>query len=532
MRTQRRRRSRHNADRTTLLPDPQPAQESAPQGQSASAATAQSPCKDSPAHQETLQQPISNAPVLAESPQAFQAAPAINTNAGCITSPAHALHQPAQAKQVKEAAANSVMAASSPDCRTPHHSMLPAPGAYMLRSGSHPYGKENTSSAVPGSLQEDPIVATAWHSKWRSGKVPVKHRKAGSKTWTTLNLQQASLGNQLRQSSTAHPPDVSEAQLAQPPDAIFLLSQQKHNAADDADDIDISPISHSKSRHQYIPSAAVPMDVAAAHAGAAVSKPPVAQQPQRHVLRAHQGQHAKQALAQQALAEERQAPYLAAANGSSPEASETQPELPVYESNFDIPACLRTSKSPASGSEQQAHSTSSLSNQPQQHLSSMPDDVSEQHSQQQADSITSLLHQPQQQISSLPARDKLRASKGSLQEHTSNLLHQSQQTLSSLPVRGELRANRDRLQEHTGTADLGMPANEVRHAAQPGDQHQGWHIHMDRPVQFLMSAGRWVHLGCADPVTGLYMDSMLLLCTAYCAERIIMLLGHPIRAYC
>ncbi len=76
--------------------------------------------------------------------------------------------------------------------------MLPAPGAHMLSAAHQPgrHQKPESNAKLP-SAQEDPIVATAWQSKMQSGKGMQTRRKPGSKTWTTLNLQQAPLGAQL-----------------------------------------------------------------------------------------------------------------------------------------------------------------------------------------------------------------------------------------------------------------------------------------------------------------------------------------------
>lgn len=82
------------------------------------------------------------------------------------------------------------------NCRTPHHVMLPAPGANMLSAASLAHPRLAPSSAETHSAQDDPIVATAWQSRKQPGYGIQARRKASSKTWTTLNLQQATSGAQ------------------------------------------------------------------------------------------------------------------------------------------------------------------------------------------------------------------------------------------------------------------------------------------------------------------------------------------------
>ncbi len=82
------------------------------------------------------------------------------------------------------------------NCRTPHHSMLPAPGANMLSAANLSHARLPPSSAETRSAQDDPIVATAWQSRKQPGYGIQARRKASSKTWTTLNLQQATSGAQ------------------------------------------------------------------------------------------------------------------------------------------------------------------------------------------------------------------------------------------------------------------------------------------------------------------------------------------------
>ena len=74
--------------------------------------------------------------------------------------------------------------------------MLPAPGANMLSAANLAHARLPPSSAETRSAQDDPIVATAWQSRKQPGHGIQTRRKASSKTWTTLNLQQATSGAQ------------------------------------------------------------------------------------------------------------------------------------------------------------------------------------------------------------------------------------------------------------------------------------------------------------------------------------------------
>lgn len=74
--------------------------------------------------------------------------------------------------------------------------MLPAPGANMLSAANPARARLPPSSAETRSPQDDPIVATAWQSRKQPGYGIQARRKASSKTWTTLNLQQATSGAQ------------------------------------------------------------------------------------------------------------------------------------------------------------------------------------------------------------------------------------------------------------------------------------------------------------------------------------------------
>ncbi|DBA77487.1 TPA: hypothetical protein ACH3X1_009310 [Trebouxia sp. C0004] len=74
--------------------------------------------------------------------------------------------------------------------------MLPAPGANMLSTANLAHARLAPSSTDARSVQDDPIVATAWQSRKQAGYGIQARRKASSKTWTTLNLQQATSGAQ------------------------------------------------------------------------------------------------------------------------------------------------------------------------------------------------------------------------------------------------------------------------------------------------------------------------------------------------
>ena len=107
--------------------------------------------------------------------------------------------------------------------------MLPAPGANMLSEAGHAVIASTLNAAGPWSGQEDPIVVTAGHSKQPSNKSMPARRKPGSKTWNTLNFQQA----QSSQASLAtHPPHASSAAPA-PADA-FHRCHSPHGSTNDA----------------------------------------------------------------------------------------------------------------------------------------------------------------------------------------------------------------------------------------------------------------------------------------------------------
>jgi len=66
----------------------------------------------------------------------------------------------------------------------------------MLSAANLSRARLPPSSAETRSAQDDPIVATAWQSRKQPGYGIQARRKASSKTWTTLNLQQATSGAQ------------------------------------------------------------------------------------------------------------------------------------------------------------------------------------------------------------------------------------------------------------------------------------------------------------------------------------------------
>ena len=141
-----------------------------------------------------------------EVPVVQKACTAQNSPAG-IGSPDHIAAQVSvlsQSAHAGEGIAAEVFEAGLHDCTTPHHSMLPAPGANMLSAG-HQARVQLAGSAELGSTHEDPIVATAWYSKRQCGGDMQPRRKPGSKTWTTLNLQHASVGAQhIRKPASSH----------------------------------------------------------------------------------------------------------------------------------------------------------------------------------------------------------------------------------------------------------------------------------------------------------------------------------------
>lgn len=97
----------------------------------------------------------------------------------------HSSHAPKPVEEFDEGEA------TPHDCKTPHHSMLPAPGAHMLSEAGHARTASAPSSADACAGQEDPIMVTAGHTNRHSNQSMPPRRRPRSKTWNTLNFQQA-----------------------------------------------------------------------------------------------------------------------------------------------------------------------------------------------------------------------------------------------------------------------------------------------------------------------------------------------------
>ena len=97
----------------------------------------------------------------------------------------------AQSPTSLAAPALSFETAASQDCETPHHSMLPAPGANMLSEACQAKHMSSLRVRGPCSGPDDPIIATTGQGKCQADKSMPARRKPGIKTWNTLNLQQA-----------------------------------------------------------------------------------------------------------------------------------------------------------------------------------------------------------------------------------------------------------------------------------------------------------------------------------------------------
>ena len=156
----------------------------------------------------------------------------------------HQLASPVQSSHASEPLQESSERGATPhDCKTPHHSMLPAPGANMLSEAGHAIIASTLNTAGLYSGHEDPIVVTAGHSRQQSNK-SMPRRKPGSKTWNTLNFQQAQPSQALL---ATHPLHASSAAHA-PSDAFHRHQcppESKNNAAStSAHDATGSPLAH------------------------------------------------------------------------------------------------------------------------------------------------------------------------------------------------------------------------------------------------------------------------------------------------
>ncbi|KAL3144850.1 hypothetical protein ABBQ38_001956 [Trebouxia sp. C0009 RCD-2024] len=118
------------------------------------------------------------------------------------------------------------------DCKTPHHSMLPAPGANMLSEAAHAVTTSAVSGAEPCAGQEDPIMVTAGPSHRHSNRSMPARRRLRSKTWNTLNFQQApNAAQQTSQASLTSHPTPAASPSAPAPVAAMLQHHSPHGAA-------------------------------------------------------------------------------------------------------------------------------------------------------------------------------------------------------------------------------------------------------------------------------------------------------------
>lgn len=136
--------------------------------------------------------------------------------------------------------------------------MLPAPGANMLAEAAHTVTTSALSSANPCTGQEDPIMVTAGLSHRHSNRSMPARRRLRSKTWNTLNFQQAP--NAAQQTSkvslTSHPTPAASPSA---PATVAAMPQHHspHGAAHsialepppDATGGPMAPVQHDKRLH-------------------------------------------------------------------------------------------------------------------------------------------------------------------------------------------------------------------------------------------------------------------------------------------
>ena len=259
----------------------------------------------------------------AEAPQAAALAHrAVSADVG-----AHQLVSDVHSPLAVQAPEDSFETAAAPrDCKTPYHSMLPAPGANMLSQAACGIHMSAYSSAGPHSGQEDPIVVTVGQSKQQADKAMPARRKPGSKTWNILNLQQAP--------RAAQPPLLAHVSCTSPSAASpqTSMQQQQHvtHARHDATSL---PVHASNDQHceqlqqKHQGNTQISRDCLVASTAASPQQcSPVSCSPHAH-------QHASQPV--QAVSSGAQLceaavvqPHLTADRAQPPlEGSETQPDL-------------------------------------------------------------------------------------------------------------------------------------------------------------------------------------------------------------
>ena len=432
--------------------------------------------------------------------------------------------------------------------------MLPAPGAYMLQSGQITHSKENRQPVGSGSILEDPIITTAWQSKKRNSKGALNRRKGGSKTWTTLNLQQASSGNPAAKQQGLLPLGKGlplRAQNPELPPVQVTVPQQHSSIWSDADDIDIDPTPDKPpldTGRQSVDS----LKTIAADALAIHSHPSAALHIQPNCTVTDAGNEgAEPALAQWS---EQQARLPRHSAPAPLEGSETQPELPIQAGNVQHlmqTACPHThaghqGAEPAlfqqialaspreEGVETQPDLSMHANNAQQTPLLQQPTQCADtpmqsqlmqqqlpQHCAQCSDTPMQSQHMQAQQVllpqQSAQAADRPRQCQNmqaqqalhpQLFAHCVATPRQSQhmQAQETCMPSAELQNQASGLVLHdsdcmqlTGSksdqqsgADtkLGMPEGPAGSATESGNGQQGLHIQTDRPVQVLMSLGR------------------------------------------
>ena len=236
----------------------------------------------------------------------------------------HQLASPVQSLHASKPPQESAETGMTPhDCKTPHHSMLPAPGANMLSEAGHAIVASTLKTAGPCSGQEDPIVVTAGHSRQQSNKSMPARRKPGSTTWNTLNFQQAQPSQVLL---ATHPPPAAHA----PSDAFRRHQSSPENdaapnLAHDANGGPVAHLQHDKYQqpaqteltHSCLGSASMPSSLPCVAASCAVGM--------------HCHAEADNALEAAHAAIQDKAPFEAAAAAAQTsmalEGSETQPDL-------------------------------------------------------------------------------------------------------------------------------------------------------------------------------------------------------------
>ena len=175
-----------------------------------------------------------------------QALPPASLEGPLLTSPVWLSHA------TKPAEDSSEEGATPHECKSPHHSMLPAPGANMLSGAGH----ATLQTTDPYSGQEDPIVVTAGQKQQRSSSSMPARRKPGCKTWNTLSFQQATHAAPPSQATMAAHPSHASSAAPLPVDAMYQhcsLHEAEGNAAPspphDATGSPLAPLQQGNCQH-------------------------------------------------------------------------------------------------------------------------------------------------------------------------------------------------------------------------------------------------------------------------------------------